>query len=60
MLFRSSTDPTLPVYIWGQLRFPKKLPGVLALGTLIIAVSFVVVAFAEWLRRRRVGLEPIS
>ncbi len=58
--FLSSTDPTLPVYIWGQLRFPKKLPGVLALGTLIIAVSFVVVAFAEWLRRRRVGPEPIS
>ena len=50
--FLSSSDPTLPVYIWGQLRFPRKLPSALALGTLIIIVSFVFVAFAEWLRRR--------
>jgi spermidine/putrescine transport system permease protein len=50
--FLSSNEPTLPVYIWGQLRFPKKLPSALALGTLIIVVSFVFVAFAEWLRRR--------
>jgi spermidine/putrescine transport system permease protein len=51
--FLSATEPTLPVYLWGQLRFPKKLPSALALGTLIIAVSFVVVGFAEWLRRQR-------
>ncbi|HNP36184.1 MAG TPA: ABC transporter permease [Woeseiaceae bacterium] len=50
--FLSSNEPTLPVYIWGQLRFPKKLPSTLALGTAIIFVSFAVVAFAEWLRRR--------
>ncbi len=50
--FLSSSEPTLPVYLWGQLRFPKKLPSALALGTLIIAVSFVFVILAEWLRRR--------
>ncbi|MEM8815918.1 MAG: ABC transporter permease [Pseudomonadota bacterium] len=50
--FLSSSEPTLPVYLWGQLRFPKKLPSALALGTLIIVVSFIVVAFAEWFRRR--------
>jgi spermidine/putrescine transport system permease protein len=50
--FLSTSEPTLPVYIWGQLRFPKKLPSALALGTLIIIISFVFVAFAEWLRRR--------
>jgi spermidine/putrescine transport system permease protein len=50
--FLSSNEPTLPVYIWGQLRFPKKLPSALALGTFIIVISFVFVAFAEWLRRR--------
>lgn len=49
--FLSASEPTLPVYLWGQLRFPKKLPSALALGSLIIAASFVVVAFAEWLRR---------
>ena len=50
--FLSSSDPTLPVYIWGQLRFPQKLPSALALGSLIILVSFAFVGFAEWLRRR--------
>jgi spermidine/putrescine transport system permease protein len=58
--FLSATEPTLPVYIWGQLRFPKKLPSALALGTMIIAASFVVVAFAEWLRRRHAGGEAGS
>ena len=51
--FLSASEPTLPVYLWGQLRFPKKLPSALALGSLIIVASFVVVAFAEWLRRRQ-------
>lgn len=53
--FLSSTEPTLPVYLWGQLRFPRKLPSALALGSLIIVGSFVVVAFAEWMRRRHAG-----
>lgn len=53
--FLSSSEPTLPVYLWGQLRFPKKLPSALALGTLIIAVSFIFVILAEWLRRRHSG-----
>lgn len=50
--FLSSSEPTLPLYIWSQLRFPQKLPEVLALGACILAVSFAVVAFAEWYRRR--------
>ena len=56
--FLSASDPTLPVYIWGQLRFPNKLPSALALGTLIIVVSFIVVAAAELLRRRQIAMEP--
>ncbi len=51
---------TLPIYIWGQLRFPAKLPGVLALGTCILAASFMVVVFAEWFRRRGVQLRTPS
>ena len=34
--FLAGTEATLPVYIWGQLRFAAKLPGVLALGTLLL------------------------
>ena len=49
--FLGSTDPTLPVYMWNQLRFPQKLPGVLALGACIIVGSVVLVVFAEWIRR---------
>ncbi len=55
--FLSGSDPTLPIYIWGQLRFPQKLPGVLALGSVILVVSFVVVFFSQWLRRRGVQTE---
>ena len=34
--FLTGTEATLPIYIWGQLRFAAKLPGVLALGTLLL------------------------
>ncbi len=50
--FLSGTDPTLPIYIWGQLRFPEKLPGVLSLGSIILVISFFVVFAAHWIRNR--------
>jgi len=50
--FLAGTETTLPIYIWGQLRFPAKLPGVLALGTLLLLGSFVLLTLAEILRRR--------
>jgi len=56
--FLAGTEPTLPIFIYGQLRFPVKLPGVLALGAIILMVSFVVVFFSQWLRRR--GIEHTS
>ena len=49
--FLAGTEPTLPIFIYGQLRFPNKLPGVLALGAVILAVSFLVVVISQWLRR---------
>ncbi len=58
--FLSGSDTTLPVYIWSQLRFPERLPIVLALGTCILVVSFIVVSFAEWYRRRGVQLKTAS
>ncbi|RWQ38589.1 MAG: ABC transporter permease [Mesorhizobium sp.] len=50
--FLTGTEATLPIYIWGQLRFASKLPGVLALGTLLLAASFLLMTIAEILRRR--------
>lgn len=50
--FLAGTETTLPVYIWGQLRFAAKLPSVLALGTLLLIASFVLLTIAETLRRR--------
>lgn len=50
--FLTGTDATLPVYIWSQLRFPTKLPSVMALGTLLLALSVGLLVVAEWFRRR--------
>ena len=44
--FLSGTDPTLPMYIWSQLRFPREFPSVLALSSMILLVSFVLVFLA--------------
>jgi spermidine/putrescine transport system permease protein len=52
VFFLAGTEPTLPLYIWSQLRFPKSLPTVMALGTAILVVSFVIAAIAEILRHR--------
>jgi spermidine/putrescine transport system permease protein len=48
--FLSGTEATLPIYIWGQLRFPERLPMVLALGTIILALSVALVVLAEYVR----------
>jgi len=49
--FLSGTDPTLPIYIWGQLRFPQRIPGILALGTLLLLGSFILLWIGETFRR---------
>jgi spermidine/putrescine transport system permease protein len=53
--FLCGTDTTLPVYIWGELRFPYKLPNVLALGATILIASSALIALAEWVRRQGVS-----
>ncbi len=50
--FLSGAEPTLPVYLWGQLRFPQRLPVVMALGTILVALSVLLIALAEAARRR--------
>ncbi len=49
--FLTGTEPTLPVYIWSQLRFPTKIPSIMALGTILVALSIVLLIIAEYYRR---------
>jgi spermidine/putrescine transport system permease protein len=49
--FLSGTDATLPMYIWSQLRFPQEFPSILALSSVIIAASFILVFAALWIGR---------
>ena len=53
--FLTGTNPTMPVYIWGLLRFPASLPVVMALGTLLVALSIILLTCAEILRRRGIA-----
>lgn len=53
--FLSGTEPTLPVYLWSMLRFPAKLPAVMALGTLLVLLSILLLTIAEFFRRRGVA-----
>jgi spermidine/putrescine transport system permease protein len=58
--FLSGTEATLPVFIWSQLRFPQRLPVVLALGALILMASVVLVVLAEVLRNRGTDRKTIG
>ncbi len=58
--FLTGTDVTLPVYIWSQLRFPTKLPSVMALGTIMLVVSVLLLVLAEALRRRSAARQGIE
>jgi spermidine/putrescine transport system permease protein len=50
--FLTGAEPTLPVYIWGLLRFPARLPVVMALGTILVVLSIALITLAEIFRRR--------
>ncbi|HSM56009.1 MAG TPA: ABC transporter permease [Candidatus Sulfomarinibacteraceae bacterium] len=49
--FLVGTQPTLPVYLYSQLRFPTRLPLVVALSALLMVGTMLLMVFAEWLRR---------
>lgn len=53
--FLAGNEPTLPTYIFSQLRFPKAIPAIMALGTVLVALSIVLLATAEYFRRRGVA-----
>ncbi len=52
--FLTGSNPTLPVYIFSQFRFPAKVPAMMALGSLLVLSSILLLAIAEYFRRRGV------
>jgi len=54
--FLASSDPTLPVYLWSQItKASGKMPIVMALGTLLVLLSVVLLIIAEYFRRRGIA-----
>jgi spermidine/putrescine transport system permease protein len=50
-LFLAGTEPTLPVYIFGQLRFASRLPMMIALAVMVTGGSLALALLADRLRR---------
>jgi spermidine/putrescine transport system permease protein len=50
--FLTGSNPTMPVYIWGATRFVDSLPMIMALGTILVALSVTLLIIAEYFRRR--------
>ena len=53
--FLAGNEPTLPTYIFSQLRFPKSIPMIMALGTVLVVLSVALLAVAEYFRRRGIA-----
>jgi spermidine/putrescine transport system permease protein len=52
---------TFPVYLYSALRFPSKLPQVIAVAVVVLMVSLVVIVLAElWRRRAEARLEAAA
>ena len=53
--FLAGNEPTLPTYIFSQLRFPKQIPMIMALGTVLVVMSILLLTIAEYFRRRGIA-----
>ncbi|MDH2325897.1 ABC transporter permease [Cereibacter sp. SYSU M97828] len=53
--FLGGTQVTLPVYIFSQFRFPQSVPVIMALGTILVALSILLLSIAEYFRRRGIA-----
>ena len=53
--FLAGTEATLPVYIFSQFRFPQAVPVIMALGTLLVLSSILLLSIAEYFRRRGIA-----
>jgi len=56
--FLIGAQPTLPIYLYSQLRFPNRLPLVVAMASLIIVGSALLILFTD--RLRRLGQPSLS
>ena len=53
--FLAGTEPTLPVYIFSQFRFPQAVPVIMALGTVLVLLSVILLIVADYFRRRGIA-----
>jgi spermidine/putrescine transport system permease protein len=53
--FLGGNQTTLSVYIFGQFRFPARVPVIMALGTILVCVSVLLLSLAEFFRRRGIA-----
>lgn len=53
--FLAGNESTLPTYIYSQLRFPKQIPMIMALGTMLVLMSVILLTIAEYFRRRGIA-----
>ena len=53
--FLKSGEELLSTYIYSKLRFPKYVPNIMALGTILVCVSIALLTLAEFFRRRGVA-----
>ena len=54
-VFLAGNEVTLPTYIFSQLRFPAQIPMIMALGTVLVLFSILMLTLAEYYRRRGVA-----
>ncbi|WP_151717440.1 ABC transporter permease [Gemmobacter serpentinus] len=53
--FLGGNQSVLSVYIFGQFRFPAKVPAVMALGFVLVCISVCLLTIAEYFRRRGIA-----
>lgn len=53
--FLGGNQTVLSVYIFGQFRFPTRVPAIMALGTVLVCLSIVLLTIAEYFRRRGIA-----
>jgi spermidine/putrescine transport system permease protein len=58
--FLGSGQPILSTYIFGQFRYPTRVPLMMALGTLLMVMSVLLLGVAEYFRRRGIAKAGIK
>jgi len=53
--FLGGNQTVLSVYIFGQFRFPQKVPSIMALGFVLVCLSICLLTIAEYFRRRGIA-----